>query len=286
MTMTKTYDSAAIKPGFGTEFRGLAAGDLTDPAILDEVRQALATTHLVILREVGLSPESQIEFARQIGEPVPFNISRYRHPEYPELMISSNVVRDGKQVGVARVGNFWHQDSSYLPNPPAYTLLHGVLVPDGHGDTLFASAMDVLAAQPADLRDRAVSARAEHRHSRRFRFRPEHVGMSLPEFRAAVDAEYPPAVHPLSPVDAGTGERFAYGSSGYTERVLDFDANDNERWFGAIDVFLADPQRVYRHRWTTGDVVIWKTTIAFHSATELPETAERIVHRVSIREVS
>lgn len=286
MTIITKYDESAIRKGFGTEFRGLAPADLADPATLDRLREALTTTHLVVIREVAMSPERQIDLARRIGEPVPFNIGRYRHPDHPELMISSNVVRDGKPVGVARVGNFWHQDSSYLPDPPEYTLLQGVLVPDGLGDTLFASATEVLEAQPADLRERATSARAEHRHSRRFRFRAEHVGLSLPEFRATVDAEYPPAVHPLAPIDAGTGERFAYGSAGYTERVLEFDANDNERWFASIEAFFADPERVYRHQWTTGDIVIWKTAVTFHSATTLPDTAERIMHRVSIREVS
>jgi taurine dioxygenase len=286
LTDIKNLDKSAIKPGFGTEFRGLAPDDLTDPAVLGQVKEALAKTHLVIIREVGISTEDQITLARHIGEPVPFNISRYRHPDYPELMISSNVVRDGKPVGVARVGNFWHQDSSYLPDPPEYTLLQGVLVPEGHGDTLFASAVDVLAAQPEDLRERAVTAHAEHLHSRRFRFRPEHVGLSLPEFRAAVDADYPAAVHPLAPIDVATGERFAYGSAGYTERVLEFDANDNERWFSSIEAFFGDPDRIYRHRWTTGDIVVWKTSITFHSATRLPDTAERIMHRVSIREGS
>lgn len=276
-------DKTEIKPGFGTEFRGLAPTDLTDPAVFGAVKEALAQTHLVVLRAVGISPEEQIGLARRIGIPVPFNISRYRHPDYPELMITSNVVRDGKPVGVARVGNFWHQDSTYLPDPPEYTLLQGVLVPEGHGDTLFASAVDVLAAQPEDLRERAATAHAEHLHSRRFRFRPEHVGLSLPEFRATVDAEYPAAVHPLAPVDEATGQRYAYGSAGYTERVLEFDANDNERWWASIEEYFANPDNIYRHRWTKGDIVIWKTSITFHSATQLPDAAERIMHRVSIR---
>jgi len=197
-------------------------------------------------------------------------------------MISSNVVKDGESIGVARVGNFWHQDSTYLPDPPEYTLLQGVQVPDGHGDTLFAGAVKVLEALPADLREKAAQATATHLHSRRFRMRPEHVGLSLPEFRAAVDQEYPPAVHELTPVDEPTGQRYAYGSSGYTEAVDQFDANDNKRWFDAIDEFLADPEKIYRHEWTPGDLVMWKTRIAFHSATELPVGAGRIVHRVSI----
>jgi taurine dioxygenase len=87
VTTTTTVDKSAIKPGFGTEFRGLTPGDLTNPAILAQLREALATTHLVVIRAVAMSPENQIALARHIGEPVPFNISRYRHPDYPELMI-------------------------------------------------------------------------------------------------------------------------------------------------------------------------------------------------------
>jgi taurine dioxygenase len=280
---TSALTKSAITEGFGTEYRDLTATDLTNPEIVADIRTSLDTTHLVVLRQVSVTPEQQIAFAREIGEPVPFNISRYRHPEYPELMISSNVVKDGKPVGVARVGNFWHQDSTYLPNPPEYTLLQGVQVPDGYGDTLYASAIKVLEALPADLREKAGAATASHLHSRRFRIRPEHVGLSLPEFRAIVDNEYPAAVHPLTPVDEGTGKHYAYGSYGYTERVNEFDENDNKRWFDAIENYFGNPDNIYRHRWTAGDLVVWRTTVAFHSATELPEGAERIVHRVSIR---
>lgn len=277
-----TVSKSSITDGFGTEYVGLTAEQLTDPTTVADIVDALETTHLVVIRRTPLSPEQQIELARQIGQPVPFNISRYRHPEYPELMISSNVFKDGKPIGVARVGNFWHQDSTYLPEPPEYTLLQGVQVPDGYGDTLFASAIKVLEALPADLRERAAQSTATHLHSRRFRMRPEHVGMSLPEFRAAVDREYPAAVHELTPVDEPTGQRYAYGSYGYTEAVDQFDANDNERWFDAVEEFLANPANIYRHQWTPGDLVMWKTRITFHSATELPADAGRIVHRVSI----
>ncbi|NHA01015.1 TauD/TfdA family dioxygenase [Nocardioides sp. W3-2-3] len=199
---------------------------------------------------------------------MPFNISRYRHPDYPEPMIDPTSSRTASRSGSPGSGTSGTRTPVYLPDPPEYTLLQGVQVPDGHGDTLFASAIDVLAALPADLREKAEDATATHLHSRRFRFRPEHVGLSLPEFRAAVDAEYPPAVHPLTPVDLAVGKRYAYGSAGYTERVEEFDANDNERWFAAIEDHFADESRIYRHRWTTGDIVVWKTRITFHSATE------------------
>lgn len=285
MTSTTTQHSRrAITARFGTEFNGITPEALSEAEVFGEVLQALAMTHLVVIRQCPVTPEQQIELARRIGKPVPFNIARYRHPEFEEIMITSSAVKDGKPVGVARVGNFWHQDSSYLPDPPEFTLLHGVQVPDGEGDTLFASAADVLDELPAELRKKAEGCTATHLHSRRFRMRPEHVGLSIPEFRAVVDAEYPAAVHELIKSDPDTGQRYVYGSAGYTERVEEFDANDNRRWFEAIETVLAGGAVTYRHRWSPRDIVVWKTQLAFHSATELPPGVERTMFRVSIRQ--
>lgn len=285
MTSTTTqHTRRPITARFGTEFRAITADSLCQPDVLAEVVHALRTTHLVVIKECPVTPEDQVALARRIGEPVPFNIARYRHPDFEEIMVSSNATKDGKPVGVARVGNFWHQDSSYLPDPAEFTLLHGVQVPDGEGDTLFASAVEVPDRLPADLRERAEQATAVHLHSRRFRIRSEHVGLSLPEFRAAVDEQYPAAVHDLIMTDADTGQRYVYGSAGYTERVEQFDENDNRRWFDAIEAAFADPGFVYRHQWSARDIVIWKTRIAYHSATELPPGAERTMFRISIRQ--
>jgi len=285
MTSTTTrYSRSAITANFGTEFTGITPDALSDPDVFADVLDALRNTHLVVIRQCPVSPQQQLELSRRIGEPVPFNIARYRHPELDEIMITSSAVKDGKPVGVARVGNFWHQDSSYLPDPPEFTLLHGVQVPDGEGDTLFASAVDVLEQLPAELRAKAEGCTATHLHSRRFRMRPEHVGLSIPEFRATVDAEYPPAVHELIKTDPDTGQRYVYGSAGYTERVDQFDANDNVRWFEAIERVLGEGTVGYRHRWSPRDIVVWKTQIAFHSATELPPGVERTMFRVSIRQ--
>src|ERR1700722_15760404 len=115
---------------------------ITDPAVLSAIRYEVGRNHLVSIRGRSVTPAEQVALAGALGRPIPFVQSRYRHPDFEEIMISSNAVRNNRPVGVARVGNFWHQDSSYISSPPPFTVLHGVQVPSTSGHTLFASAVD------------------------------------------------------------------------------------------------------------------------------------------------
>ena len=128
----------------GAEIHDVSIRDIRVPEVRDRVLHALHENELLIFKGLDISPGEQVELARVIGEPVPFVMSQYRHPEHPEIMISSNEVVNGKAYGVPRVGNFWHQDSSYTDNPTTYTLLHGINIPRWSGDTLFSSAGNVM----------------------------------------------------------------------------------------------------------------------------------------------
>ncbi|WP_278257899.1 hypothetical protein [Nocardioides convexus] len=112
------YDKTAIRPGFGTEYRGLEAADLVSPDVLADIKDSLAHTHLVVLRQTPLTSDQQ---ARARPRDRPAGALQHQPlppPGLPGADDRPNVVKDGKPVGVARVGNFWHQDSS-LPARPA-----------------------------------------------------------------------------------------------------------------------------------------------------------------------
>lgn len=271
-----------ITPFIGAEFTGVTYEDLTRPEVFQEFADRLQRHELVVVRELDITPEQQISLAARLGRPVPFVIQKYRHPEYPEIMISSNEVKNEKPLGVARVGNFWHQDSTFVADPAPYTMLHGVNVPGTSGHTLYASALDVYDRLPQEWKDKLAGRTGVHTVGKRLRIRPEHVGLSVAEFRALIDIEHPKVEHPLVPTDPFTGRPYLYGSREYMDSVLGFDHNENEEFFSLVDELLADEDHVYTHRWTPKDLVVWKTRTTFHQATAVEPGVSRTVHRVSI----
>jgi len=66
-------------------------------------------------------------------------IDQFHHPEYADILILSNMMRDGRPTGLADAGSYFHTDYSYLEMPARATLLHSIQVPRAGGDTLFAN---------------------------------------------------------------------------------------------------------------------------------------------------
>ncbi|MER5887923.1 TauD/TfdA family dioxygenase [Streptomyces sp. NPDC001941] len=271
-----------IIPSIGSELVGATYDDLIRPEVFEQLVRNVHERQLVVVRAVELTPTQQIDLARRMGRPVPFVISKYRHPDHEELMISSNEVRNDKPIGVARVGNFWHQDSTFVSDPAPFTMLHGVNVPSTSGHTLFASAESVYQRLPQEWQRKLADAIGVHTVSKRLRIRPEHVGLSAAEFKAQAEVEHPPVKHPMIRFDEVTGRPYLYGSREYMEGVVGFDHNENEEFFRLVDDLITDPAHVYTHRWTTNDLLVWKTKTTYHAATDVEPGVNRTVHRVSI----
>ncbi|AYG82520.1 Alpha-ketoglutarate-dependent 2,4-dichlorophenoxyacetate dioxygenase [Streptomyces hundungensis] len=274
--------TAHLTPFIGTELTGATYEDLLRPEVWEEIVRQLHERELFVVRGLDITPEQQIELASRLGRPKPFLMAKYRHPEHEEIMISSNATNKGKPVGVARVGNFWHQDSSYQKDAAPYTMLHGVQVPGTSGHTLYANACDVYDRLPEEWKAKVEGRTAVHTVTKRQRIAPEHAGLSIAEFKALVEFEHPMVEHPLVKTDPGTGRRYIYGAPEYLDRVIGFDANENEAFFAVLDQLIQDPAHVYTHRWTPRDLVIWKTETTYHAATAIEPGVDRTVHRVSI----
>ncbi|OIK25547.1 TauD/TfdA dioxygenase family protein [Streptomyces malaysiense] len=271
-----------LTPFIGVEYTGVTYEDLRSEELFADVVDSVHRRDLVVLRDIRLTPEQQIGLAARLGTPVPFLLSDWRHPEFAEILVSSNERRKNKPVGVPRVGNFWHQDSSYNARPAEYTVLHGVNVPAEHGHTLFASAADVHDRLPEEWKARLEGLTGRHTLTRQQRIEPRHVGLSIAEMRALVAHEYPAVEHPVVRRDAFTGRHFLYAAREYMEAVVGLDANGNEEFFDLVDSLVQDPAHVYEHHWTRDDLLIWKTATTYHRATHLPEGVGRTVHRISV----
>jgi len=58
--------------------------------------------------------------------------------------------------------NHWHTDVTFVDRPPAFTLLHAVVIPPVGGDTLWANTVTAYQSLPAELRDLADRLRIVH----------------------------------------------------------------------------------------------------------------------------
>jgi taurine dioxygenase len=108
----------------GAEIIGLRDGaDLSDTDIA-AIRQAwLVHDGLLVFRDVQLTPQAQVDFSRRFGPLQVHVLNQFHLPAHPEVLVVSNVVEDGKPIGLGDAGRDWHSDLSYKPLPSLGSLL-------------------------------------------------------------------------------------------------------------------------------------------------------------------
>ena len=96
----------------GHEIRGIDLNQLDD-ATFRELDEAYKTYGVIVVRDQRMSPEQQIDFTRRFGRLLTYPLAEYLMDRHPEIFIVSNVVENGKPIGMKEAGAEWHTDMSF-----------------------------------------------------------------------------------------------------------------------------------------------------------------------------
>jgi taurine dioxygenase len=209
------------------------------------------------------------DFSRRFGG-IQAMLSGFHEPEMPEVGILSNVVENGRPIGLADAGQDWHTDMSYNATIGFLNVLFAVKVPRRNGRVLGATAFvnthtayDDLSP---DLKERLRDATATHDFNKfweNMRSRPGSTRAPLSEARRR---ERPPSVHPIFLTHPITGRTVLYCNPGYAIRINELDEAESERVLNALFEHQLQPKYQYVHRWTEGDVLVWDHIGTLHQA--------------------
>jgi alpha-ketoglutarate-dependent 2,4-dichlorophenoxyacetate dioxygenase len=167
----------------------------------------------------------------------------------------------------------WHTDSTFLPVPALSNILTAKVVPTSGGQTELASTRAAWAEMPEDMKLPLQNAIIWHRlsHSR---------GKISSELAAQKEMTQWPdrpwrAIWP-NPV---TGEESLFiASHAFAIEGMGLDEG-RELIEAAID-FCTQPQFVYSHAWTVGDVLIWDERCTLHRGRPWPYEQPRTLKSI------
>src|SRR6187401_1252011 len=153
------------------EFRQLSAGFGAEaeriPADFSAVWDLFFASQVLVFRKQTFSAAQFLEFARQLGRPEPHVIDQFHHPEHADILILSNVTKNGQPTGLADAGTYFHTDYSYLDVPARATMLYSIQVPKKGGDTLFANQYAAYEDLSSEIRTRIENLVALHHYGNR-----------------------------------------------------------------------------------------------------------------------
>lgn len=268
-----------ITDGIGTEVRGVdVAGDLTDRDF-DRIYRAWIDTTVLLFRGQTMTPSQHIAFTERFGETYTYTRSEFNHEEHPEILILSNLTRDGKPIGSAYSGRVWHTDGHYLTEPPVGSMLYAREVPPVGGDTWFGNMIAAYDALPERVKERIDDLKVI---ISRVQSRPYNYP-DRPAPTAEERAEWVDVSQPLVRVHEVSGRKAIYAGGNVPWRIEGMPEEESAPLVTFLQEFAVQPRFTYRHKWQPGDIILWDNRSAMHRATYYDHVAHRrLMHRTTI----
>lgn len=269
----------------GAEISGVDLSRPLSNRIFGEVRDALHRRHVLVFRGQSLKPESFLEFTNRFGRPEPHVLDQFHHPEHTDILVLSNVKKDGKPIGLADGGTYWHSDYSYLEIPARATLLYSIQVPKVGGDTLFADQEQAYEDLPEAMRKRVDGLVTLNIYGNRDDLDQASRTSAFAPTREQKDKRGATLIrHPLVRRHPFTGRKALYAVSGTSFAIEGMPDGEGLSLLRELAAHSTQPKYQYRVKYGVGDVVVWDNASVLHSATLTDPDDARTLFRITVKE--
>ncbi len=249
--------------------------DLASPLSREDfalVLRALVVHGVVCFPAQHLDPAAQVAFSRQFGGLEVHVSGAFQVPDHPEVMILSNIVEDGKPIGLADAGQDWHTDMSFSRTIAFVNVLHALQVPRRNGkvlgDTLFADMAAAFDDLSPGLQARLETLTATHDFAKFWDMMRTRggEGTARKPLTEAQRRQKPPVSQPMVLRHPLSGRRILYANPGYTMHIDGLPAAESDALLALLFEHQVQPKFQYAHRWTEGDVLLWDNIRTMHNA--------------------
>jgi taurine dioxygenase len=247
--------------------------DLARPLSQEDYRtieQALGRYGVVCFPRQELDAGALKRFAQTFGT-LEVNVANlYHEPGMPEVMILSNIVENGKPIGLSDAGQDWHTDMSYSRTIAFSNVLYGIRIPvrDGKslGNTEFCNMHAAYEGLPEALKQELDGMTITHDFNKFWEMMRREKGSTRPPLTEEQRKRKPPVSHPVFLVHPITGRKVLYANPGYSMRINELPEARSEEVLDFLFAHQLQDKYRYRHNWREGDVLMWDNMGTIHNA--------------------
>ena len=248
--------------------------DLSKPlprTLAEEVLAALGRHGVLRFPRQTLTGRELRDFSACFGD-LEVNVASqaYQEPGIPEVMILSNIVENGKPIGLADAGQGWHTDMSYSRTIAFANVLYGIKIPrrDGRvlGGTEFASTQAAYEGLPEKMKRELEGKTILHDFEKFWEMMRREKGSRRPPLTDAQRKSKPPVSHPVFLTHPLTGRRVLYANPGYSMRINELPEKESAEILEFLFAHQLKPEYRYTFHWEEGDVLFWEDIGTIHNA--------------------
>jgi len=272
--------SMELKPlhkDIGAEVTGIDIGKGVDAATAAAVRGALLENLVLVFPDQDISETAQEEFCRHFGELEVVRSAVAQDSDHPSILLITNVRDTGKVTALEDGEMMFHYDQCYYEHPCLGSTLFALEVPKDGGHTLFTScyaAYDRL-SDAWKKRLEGLKALNYYDYNRDPTIRPEKLNPDAPQY-----------VHPVVRTHPETGRKALFVNRLMTIRIEGMDPDESDEILDYLFDVVEDPDHVYEHRWSVGEMLMWDNRCSIHARTFFPPEQRRMMRRITIKDPS
>ena len=276
-TATITVERAA--GSLGAYVHGIDTSTPLPPGDMAVLHQAILDHLVVFLPEQDIDLDQLERFTDELGGR---DVTPYVKPVEGRPYVIRVIKEPTDELNFA---NAWHTDLSYLPEPPAFTVLHAHEVPPFGGDTIWANQYLAFETLPPALREQLLTLRGVHSAGMAY-----GTGGFLESVQDKTSMEIEPSakaydrhVHPLVIRHPETGRAALYANSVYTIGIEGMPDDEAQPLLQRVFKHSVNENFTCRLRWRSGTIAIWDNRCTQHFAINDYAGERREMFRTSVK---
>lgn len=270
------YRHLDVRPmagSLGAELLNVDLSRLTDD-VFEEIHRAFLQYMVIFFRDQELDPEQHKAFGRRFGE---LNV----HPVYEPLPGHPEILAVIKEKDAQHnIGDTWHTDVTFLPEPPMGSILYGREVPPYGGDTLFANLYMAYDHLSEGMKELLGGLNAVHSNEYLIGGQDRNATRST-KLRDDKREELT-AVHPVVRTHPETKRKALFVNFPFTQRFENMTRAESLPLLEYLFRHASRPEFTCRFRWARGSVAFWDNRCTYHYALNDYHGYRREMHRVTV----
>ena len=237
------------------------------------LKQALLDYEVLFFRDQAMLPHHHAALADAFGQPQLHEA--YPHVEgYPQLTILENDEANPSKI------ELWHTDMTFRPCPPLGSILHGVVIPEKGGDTLFASMTAAYEGLSDQMQHFLSGLTAIHDFSYGFKESLEEPGGR--ERLSQMLLDNPPVEHPVVRTHPESGNKGLFVNRLFTVAIKGMKPKESKTLLEFLFDHVVTPEYTCRFRWQKHSVAMWDNRVTQHKPVNDYWPQHRKMQRITI----
>ena len=265
-----------LTPIIGAEIIGDDIFNNLNSKIYDEIYNCLIENKVIFIRNQKITPEQQINFAKNFGDIDP------PHPVYPHLDKYPEIILLENDRSRPPDTDVWHTDVTFKANPPFTSILYSKIIPQSGGDTLWSSLSAIYDALPTGIKKYLENLNAVHDMGD---FRNTFVNN---ESAGSADKlnegfkKFGNSIHPVIKTHPISKKKFIYVNPGFTNHIVGLNSTDSNNLLNYLFNFMNKPEFQIRFKWTEDTIAMWDNRCTMHYAIGDYMPQHRKMHRITV----